>query len=414
MTSHYNNILINRSWSSTKLEDSDSDESNMELSSSSIKVRRLGDRELSDSNEDKEPLLVRQGSNDNKKDDDNNGENQQQQHHDIPYSTSGGLSTTGFYVLLLLAFQNCSKNLLLRHVMKDHPKFLTSAAILGVEGMKLILSLMYIVFIEQRSVFSAVTFMKQDQRNTFLMVVPATLYSIQMSLEYIALGNIDAAVFSVLVQTKLLATAGCSVLIMGKRIKKVQLISLVLLMIGVMLCNMKDNTESSESSKKGIFATLGIAACSGFAAVYTEKVIKAKRPCNDQLPSSHDNPSKEKYGLAYTQVQLAIVSLVIMGLYCSVMEMNQILEKGLWYGFNGPAFLSIFVSALGGLIVAAVLKFADAVLKGYATAISVILTGVLSMVLFGTNLSVLYLLGIGNVICSVILYSANDLDRLLC
>jgi UDP-sugar transporter A1/2/3 len=61
-----------------------------------------------------------------------------------------------------------------------------------------------------------------------------------------------------------------------------------------------------------------------------------------------------------------------------------------------------------------VLKFADAVLKGYATAISVILTGVLSMVLFGTKLSVLYLLGIGNVICSVILYSANDLDRLLC
>ena len=399
MTSHYNNILINRSWNSTKLEDSDSDESNMELTPSFVR-----------GNYDKEPLLVRQGSNDIKKDDDNDDN---QQHHGIPTS-SGGLSTTGFYVLLLLAFQNCSKNLLLRHVMKDHPKFLTSAAILGVEGVKLILSLMYIVFIEQRSISSAVTFMKQDQRNTFLMAVPATLYSIQMSLEYIALGSIDAAVFSVLVQTKLLATAGCSVLIMGKRIKKVQLISLVLLMIGVMLCNMKDNTESLESSKKGIFATLGIAACSGFAAVYTEKVIKAKRPCNDQLPSSHDNPSKEKYGLAYTQVQLAIVSLVIMGLYCSVMEMNQILEKGLWYGFNGPASLSIFVSALGGLIVAAVLKFADAVLKGYATAISVILTGVLSMVLFGTNLSVLYLLGIGNVICSVILYSANDLDRLLC
>ena len=125
MASHNGNILINRSWSSTKLEDSDSDESNiMDLSSSSIKVRRLSDRELSDSNDDKEPLLVRQGSNDNKKDDDN-GENQQQQqqHHGIPSSTSGGLSTTGFYVLLLLAFQNCSKNLLLRHVMKDHPKF---------------------------------------------------------------------------------------------------------------------------------------------------------------------------------------------------------------------------------------------------------------------------------------------------
>mmetsp|Transcript_18146 Transcript_18146/g.33763 ORF Transcript_18146/g.33763 Transcript_18146/m.33763 type:complete len:86 (+) Transcript_18146:106-363(+) len=61
-----------------------------------------------------------------------------------------------------------------------------------------------------------------------------------------------------------------------------------------------------------------------------------------------------------------------------------------------------------------VLKFADAVLKGYATAISVVLTGILSMVLFGTQLNVLYFLGIGNVICAVFLYSAKDLDRLLC
>lgn len=242
--------------------------------------------------------------------------------------------------------------------MKEHPKFLTCAAILGVEGVKLVLSLLYIVVVERRPVTSAVTFMKQDHRNSVLMAVPATLYSIQMTLEYLALGNIDAAVFSVLVQTKLLATAGCSVFILGKKIKKVQLISIVLLMIGVMLCNMNDfgNAESSENSRKGILATLGISACSGFASVYTEKVIKAKRNLNsagnDKLPL-HDQPLKEKYGLAYTQVQLAVVSLVIMGFYCAAMEMDQILEKGLWYGFNGPAFVSIFVSAIGGLIVAA-------------------------------------------------------------
>jgi len=246
--------------------------------------------------------------------------------------------------------------------------------------------------------------MKQDQRNSMLMAVPATLYSIQMTLEYVALGSIDAAVFSVLVQTKLLATAGCAVFVLGKRIKKVQLISLILLTIGVMLCNMKNfgsaesaDKEATANSQKGIFATLGIAACSGFASVYTEKVIKAKRNINSgsnaQLPSQQqqvkDQPTKEKYGLAYTQVQLAVVSLIIMGFYCVVMEMEEIMAKGLWYGFNGPAFISIFVSAIGGLIVAAVLKFADAVLKGYATAISVVLTGVLSMVLFGTQLNLL-------------------------
>ena len=117
-------------------------------------------------------------------------------------TSSNTLSKMGLSVLLLLAVQNTSKNLLLRAVMKEHPKFLTSAAILGVETVKLTMSLLHIVCVQRRPAFSAVTFMKQDKRNTILMAIPATLYSIQMTLEYVALGNIDASVFSVLVQMK--------------------------------------------------------------------------------------------------------------------------------------------------------------------------------------------------------------------
>ena len=62
---------------------------------------------------------------------------------------------------------------------------------------------------------------------------------------------------------------------------------------------------------------------------------------------------KQEYGLVYTQVQLAFVSLVIMGFYCLIVESKEIMEKGLWYGFNAPAYVSILVSALGGLTVAA-------------------------------------------------------------
>ena len=75
------------------------------------------------------------------------------------------------------------------------------------------------------------------------------------------------------------------------------------------------------------------------------------------------------------------------------------------------ACLAAVNSAAGGLTVAAVLKYADAVLKGYATAISVLLTGVLSMVLFGTELSVEYALGMTNVLAAVFLYNAQDLEK---
>jgi len=262
--------------------------------------------------------------------------------------------------------------------MKEHPKFLTSAAVIGVEFVKLVLCILYIVFIEKRSPYSAVVFLRGDRRNTLLMGVPAALYSVQMTLEYVALGNLDAAVFSVLVQTKLLATAGCAVLLLRKKIKKVQFISLVLLTVGVMLCNMKDFEKSKGTSSsgrrleeddsdmdttKGVIATLCISACSGFASVYTEKVIKAKRNIiarkeeeqeEERLPLQHQQQTQPpQYGLVYTQVQLAFVSLVIMGFYCVSMELEQIMQKGLWYGFNFPAYISIFVSAIGGLTVAA-------------------------------------------------------------
>jgi solute carrier family 35 (UDP-sugar transporter), member A1/2/3 len=79
----------------------------------------------------------------------------------------------------------------------------------------------------------------------------------------------------------------------------------------------------------------------------------------------------------------------------------------------GPS-CSIIMSALGGLIVASVLKYADSVLKGYATAMSVILTGMLSMVLFGTSLGAIYFMGIVNVVTAVLLYNGKDLDMYVC
>ena len=106
-----------------------------------------------------------------------------------------------------------------------------------------------------------------------------------------------------------------------------------------------------------------------------------------------------------------MTSLIIEGAWAAVTDSANIMEKGLWYGFDYKAAFSVLNSALGGLTVAAVLKFADAVLKGYATAISVMLTGVCSVLIFGTSLSVEYILGMVNVIASVVLYNAKNLEQ---
>mmetsp|Transcript_13372 Transcript_13372/g.22139 ORF Transcript_13372/g.22139 Transcript_13372/m.22139 type:complete len:370 (+) Transcript_13372:80-1189(+) len=318
------------------------------------------------------------------------------------------VSSLGLRILCLLAIQNCFKNLLMRYVMKDKPDFLTSAAVIGVEIVKLVLCVLYILICDKRSLWSIVEFMRDDYKHALLLTIPAAAYSFQMSMEYVALANLDAAIFSVLVQTKLLTTASFSAIILRKKFKYIQIISLVLLTAGVMLINingMKEGSEDDSNNSKGIFATLGIALSSGFASVYTEKVIKAQRT---------NTVARQNYSLAYMQVQLALVSLVILGIYALVMDYGKIVENGLLHNFTTGAFVSILNSAIGGLIVASVLKYADSVLKSYATAISVVLTGVLSMMLFGTDLDAIYGLGIVNVVCAVLLYNGRNMDKVVC
>ncbi|GKY90321.1 hypothetical protein MPSEU_000006100 [Mayamaea pseudoterrestris] len=318
------------------------------------------------------------------------------------------------FVLVLLAVQNCGKNLLMRAVMANQPKFLTSAAVLGSESIKLSLSTLYIILVMRKSPLSILRFLKADQRNTMLLAVPASAYNLQMSLEYVALANLNAAIFSVAVQSKLLFTATFAAVVLGKKLKRIQIVSLVLLTCGVMLCNLdrggaNASMDDRGNATKGILATLGIALSSGFASVYTEKVIKGGGAVIKPLDADGN-----EYGLAYTQVQLALMSLLTIGVWAIMTDFATIIQYGLFHNFSFGAVCSIIMSALGGLIVASVLKYADSVLKGYATAMSVIMTGMLSMVLFGTSLGAIYCLGIVNVVMAVLLYNGKDLEAYAC
>lgn len=359
--------------------------------------------------------------------------------HEEQPAKGNAITSTGFKVLALLAFQNSFKNILMRVVMKDHGGFLLSTAITMVELLKLLFSVGYIVLVQKRNPFSVITYIKNDWRNTMLLCVPATAYSFQMSMEYVAMANIDPSTFSVLVQMKMLTTALFFRTILKKKLMKKQFMSLIILTVGVMLCSIKTGAEKDENDggnkSLGIAATLGkywdmvysllsllplydnvhscvypifvgIACSSGFASVYTEKVIKTAR--------KNTSFNKEDYGLAYMQAQLAIVSLVVLGLYAFTKDFKEITENGFFHNYDIAAFCSSLNSAVGGLIVAAVLKFANSVLKGYATAVSVVLTTIASNIMFGTQLSLFFVMGSVNCCMAVLLYNASGLDDFMC
>ena len=172
------------------------------------------------------------------------------------------VSRKGLYVLALLAFQNCGKNLLMRFVMIDKPDFLLSTAVIVVEILKLLFSAAFVIFYQKDSLSSIYRFIfKDDKKNSLLLAVPASCYIIQMTLEYVAFANIDPASFSVLVQMKVLFTALFFKIVLGKKLMKKQMLSLIILTVGVMLCNLSEKGdgggEVSGDKLTGILATCG-------------------------------------------------------------------------------------------------------------------------------------------------------------
>ena len=55
-----------------------------------------------------------------------------------------------------------------------------------------------------------------------------------------------------------------------------------------------------------------------------------------------------------------------------------IFSRGMFYGYTSSVITIIILQSLGGLVVAATIKFADNILKGFATSISIIVSTLLS------------------------------------
>lgn len=73
-------------------------------------------------------------------------------------------------------------------------------------------------------------------------------------------------------------------------------------------------------------------------------------------------------------------------------------------GFDGFVWYLVVLQAAGGLIVAVVVKYADNILKGFATSVAIIISCVASMYIFDFHLTVQFAMGTVFVIGSIFLY----------
>lgn len=304
--------------------------------------------------------------------------------------------------------------------------------------------------------------------DSWKMAIPAMLYTMQNSLQYIAAGNLDAATFQVTSQLKILTTAVFSVVLLGKLLDTRKWLSLVLLAAGVAIASypvgfshdtvltIKDlketlaphpprniwdlkalgNAAAGQLTKRsatyegidedfaaqnphvqagvGLVALATACILSGLAGVYFEKILKEPK-------------GGARSSVWVRNVQLSFYSLW-PALFIGVLfkDGEEVARDGFFAGYNSVVWTAVILQALGGITVALVIKYADNIAKNFATSFSIILSFLASVSLFDFEITTLvsstlevncalntansrqYLLGTATVLGATYLYSTAD------
>lgn len=236
------------------------------------------------------------------------------------------------------------------------------AVVLVIESMKIVLSLLFLaVELRANPITSVVRTTMKNPVECLKIVVPAVLYVIQNQLMLVAAANLEAPVLGLFGQLKILTTALCSVVLLGRQLGKKRWVALYVLTAGIATVQASQMHSGSESGDKGaknvplgLLVTFVVASLSGFSGVFFEKVLKGS-------PIS----------LWTRNVHLALFSVFTTGsqVYssangagCPTAILDYVFE-----GLGPVAWAYVLIQAGGGLLIAAVIKYADNILKASVT-----------------------------------------------
>ena len=180
-----------------------------------------------------------------------------------------------------------------------------------------------------------------------------------------------------------------------KQLSRLQWVALLILFIGVSCVQLQPHDSkvnrvvtTEQKPLIGLIAVIVSCVMSGFAGVYFEKILKGT-----------------KQSIWLRNVQLGAIGVVFGLVAMDINDGVQVHEKGFFYGYDWIVWLVIFIQAFGGLMVAVVVKYADNILKGFATSGAIILSCIASRYFFDFQFSPQFLSGAALVIASVFLYS---------
>lgn len=288
-------------------------------------------------------------------------------------------------------------------------RYLTSTAILLAEAIKLVVSLAFSLYDRSRAYpsTSLLGHLKPLCKSVFAgdswkLTIPALLYTLQSSLLYTAISNLDVVTFQINYQLKILTTALFSVKFLGRQLSSTRWLALVLLAFGIAIVQIPEprqilrflhlasdaprvfeRVEGSQdgvaerplmNASKGFAAVVAASVLSGLTGVYFEKVVK---------------DSANSVSIWTRNVQLSFYSL-FPALFLGVLyrDGHEIRENGFFVGYSGLVWMTIILQVLGGITVAVCVAHMDNIIKNFAMSISIVFSFLIEVFFFKTSITV--------------------------
>lgn len=261
---------------------------------------------------------------------------------------------------------------------------------------------------------SLATHVFQTPHDSFIVAGPSIMYVFENTFIYDAIANLSVSMFQVIYQSKLLTTAIMSVILLNREYSTKQWICLATLGFGVSVVIVGegiqndagifvDDDRTNPSGKfftQGIFSAFAACFCSACAGVFFEKALKK---------NMEQKESRKPASMWMRNMQMAYFS-IIAGCIQFLRLSGDDIKKDFLHGFNSRVWCLVIVQAVGGLLNAAIIKYADNVLKGMATGVSLIFSTASGMIIFKTPLTFHYVLGSTIILSSVYFFN----NRLPC
>lgn len=300
--------------------------------------------------------------------------------------------------LAAVTVQTSAAVLLIKWSKAEHREvaYLNSTVVFFTEVVKMFASTL-LVLRESETLFSGVGDLLGNFSNWDVLkaAIPSLVYTFQNNLTFYSLEYLTAPEMQVLYQMKVLTTAGLSVLILGTVLDASKWSACFLLVLGIAMVQwprgenglLSGDLVINPGKVKGFLAVLGGCTTKAFASVFIEKLLK-----------------QTQASVWMRNVQFGFFGAIISLCMSLIEDGPKIWEAGLTQGYTSRVVVVIFVNANGGLLVAAMLKYAGATLGCFSTALSIILTCVISATVLNDELDYYFVTGAAITVCSALMY----------